>query len=354
MSASIDSARPPRSGEELPADVLGPWLREALGRKGDLVVEQFPSGWSNLTYLLRLGDLELVLRRPPFGNREATAHDMLREHRVLAALSRVWPLAPAPLASCEDPDVLGAPFYVMERRRGVILRRKLPGGVDLTPVLSERLSERFADHLADLHSIDWRGIGLGDLGRPDGYVERQVKGWARRYEKAQTDSWPELDRVVAWLHEERPGESGAALVHNDFKYDNLVLDPRDLTRVVAVLDWEMATVGDPLLDLGTSLAYWVESLDDERWQAVAFGPTNRAGTLGRRALAERWSRRTGIGLDHLVFAYAFGLFKLAVIAQQIYWRWANGHTTDERFAGLNRMVGLIGELAAAAVDRDRV
>lgn len=355
MDQWLDESQPPREGEALDLAKLEPYLREHLPEAGGpLEVEQFPSGFSNLTYLLRAGDLELVLRRPPFGNRVESAHDMGREYRVLAALCEVYPQAPRPYLHCDDESVLGAPFYVMERRRGVILRQETPPGLVLPPILAERLSEAFIDHLALLHTLDHEAAGLGDLGKPEGYVERQVVGWTKRYEKCQTDSWEELDAAAAWLHAHMPAESAAALIHNDYKYDNLVLDPYDLTRILAVLDWEMCTVGDPLMDLGTSLAYWTEATDDAQWRAIAFGPTSLPGSLTRRQLADHYARRTGLDASNLTFYFCYGLVKLAVIVQQIYFRFFNGHTRDERFAKLNQMVGILGRVAAQAIERDAV
>lgn len=355
MNPWLDASRPPRKGEGLELERLEPYLREHLPEiDGPLDVEQFPSGFSNLTYLLRAGDLELVLRRPPFGNRVKSAHDMGREYRVLSRLNAVYPLAPRPYLHCDDESILGAPFYLMERRRGVILRRRLPPGLELSPVLAARLGEAFIDNLATLHNLDFETAGLGDLGRAEGYVERQIAGWTKRYQRVQTDSWTELDQAAAWLHAQPPAEVGAALVHNDYKYDNLVLDPADLTRIVAVLDWEMCTLGDPLMDLGTSLAYWTEAGDDPRWRASGFGPTALPGSPTRRQLAERYSRRTGLDVANLTFYFCFGLFKLAVIVQQIYYRFFKGHTKDPRFAELNEMVGLLGRVAAGAIERDTV
>src|SRR5439155_26326836 len=212
---------------------------------GPLSVEQFPHGHSNLTYLLRRGPSEWVLRRPPFGNQVKTAHDMGREYRVLSKLCTVFPAAPRPYLYCEDESVLGAPFYLMERRSGVVLRKTLPPGLAIDPPTARQLGLALIDNLARLHSLDYRQIGLGDLGKPDGYVSRQVSGWSNRYVQARTDDVPAMERVARWLGEHLPPESAASLIHNDYKYDNLVLDPADLTRVVAVLDWEMATVGDP-------------------------------------------------------------------------------------------------------------
>jgi aminoglycoside phosphotransferase (APT) family kinase protein len=358
---SLDAPAPVRPGEELDLGALAEYLRRRLPEAGvrvaadaELVLEQFPSGWSNLTYLLRFGDLELVLRRPPFGNVVRSAHDMAREHRVLAALAPVWELAPRPYLLCEDEAVIGAPFYVMERVRGVILRRELPAGVELPPMRARELSESLIDGLAGLHGLDYAAAGLGGLGRPEGYARRQVEGWAERYRRARTDDHPALERAAAWLAAHLPAESGAALVHNDYKYDNLVLDPAFLddpgrpARLRAVLDWEMCTVGDPLLDLGTTLGYWVEANDPPEMRAMAMGPTALPGSLTRRELAERYAEKTGADLGDLAFHHAFGLFKIAVIIQQIYARYAAGKTRDSRFAGLDRAVGMFGRMAARA------
>ncbi len=355
MDDWLDAPRPPREGETLDLTKLGPYLAEHLEEvREPLVVEQFPSGFSNLTYLLRAGSTELVLRRPPFGNRVKTAHDMGREYRVLLGLSAVYPPAPKPYLYCEDVSVLGAPFYVMERCRGIVLRRELPSGMTLSPVLARLLCESFVDNLARLHTLDYESAGLAELGKPEGYVERQVRGWAKRYQKAQTDSWPELDQVAAWLHQEMSVETGAGVVHNDYKYDNLVLDPSNLTRILAVLDWEMCTLGDPLMDLGTTLAYWTQADDDPRWRAAGFGPTSLPGSFTRRQLAERYAERTGFDTSNLTFYFCYGLFKLAVVVQQIYYRYFKGHTKDPRFAELNQMVGILGHVAARAIERDEV
>lgn len=355
MDQWLDSSRPIRQGEALDLEKLEPYLRQHLPEMGEpLEIEQFPSGFSNLTYLLRAGDLELVLRRPPFGNRVKSAHDMGREYRVLEGLHPVYPQAPKPYVYCDDEAVLGAPFYVMERRRGVILRRELPDGLELSPVMAERLGESFIDNLATLHNLDYTAAGLGDLGKPQGYVERQIGGWTKRYQNVQTDSWAELDQTAAWLHAHMPDETGAALVHNDYKYDNLLLNPDDLTQITGVLDWEMCTLGDPLMDLGTTLAYWTEANDDPRWRAVSFGPTTLPGSLTRQQVADRYRQQTGLDTSNLTFYFCFGLFKLAVIGQQIYYRFFKGHTRDPRFANLNQMVGLLGQVATQAIERDKI
>jgi aminoglycoside phosphotransferase (APT) family kinase protein len=354
MSCDLDAAARVRPGEELPVATLEAYLAERLpDAAGPLAVEQFPHGHSNLTYLLRKGEQEFVLRRPPFGNQVKSAHDMGREFRVLSRLCAVYPPAPRPLLYCEDDSVLGAPFYVMERRRGVVLRHADTSGLTIDPPTARRLSTALIDNLALLHALDYRAAGLGDLGKPEGYVTRQVTGWINRYANARTDAVPEMDRVAQWLADHTPTESAAALVHNDYKYDNLLLDPADLTRIVAVLDWEMATIGDPLMDLGTTLGYWVEAGDPEPVRAGAFGPTAIRGSLTRQELVARYAEKTGQDVSGMLFYYCFGVYKIAVIVQQIYARYVRGHTRDERFARLNERVAALSRQALLALDTGR-
>ena len=351
----IDGTSPQREGEQLDVERLRVFLREHLADwQGDFVVEQFPRGFSNLTYLIRTREREVVLRRPPLGNVVKTAHDMGREYRVLSRLADVYPLAPRPYVYCDDSDVIGAPFYLMERRCGVVLRDPLPSGLDLNPDVMRRACESLIDNLAELHGVAYESIGLGDLGRPEGYITRQVEGWARRYRAAETEDVPGMDEVAGWLAANRPAESGAALIHNDYKYDNLLLDPGDLARIVAVFDWEMATVGDPLMDLGTTLGYWIQANDPEELHEHTFGPSMLPGNLSRGELISRYEAQTGREVPTPVFYYAFGLFKIAVIVQQIYARFVRGHTADARFARLNRVVAALARQAAAAVEGDRV
>src|SRR6185503_17503372 len=323
---SIDQSVAIRAGEQLPHEALLAYLRKHIpDLDGALSVEQFPSGFSNLTYLLRLGDRELVLRRPPIGAKIKTAHDMGREYRILAHLHPVYSKVPRPLLFCDDESVLGAPFYVMERVKGVILRAQPPRGLDLSVETMRRLSEVFVDNLVEIHSFDYEAAGLGDLGSPQGYVSRQVSGWTKRYYNARTDDVPEIEQLATWLQENLPADSArGSLIHNDYKYDNLVLAPDDLTRVVAVLDWEMATVGDPLMDLGTSLGYWVESTDPEEWQQYGFVLTKLPGNFTRTELVDYYARRSGREIGDPVFYYAYALLKIAGIVQQIYARYQKG------------------------------
>lgn len=340
---SVDQPGAMREGEELDSPSLSTWLA-ANGLEGELRVEQFPAGHSNLTYLVTIGDRELVLRRPPFGAQ--VGHDMGREWRVLTALAE-WDQAPRPVAFCDDEEVLGAPFYLMERRRGVVLRGpKPPAWLDAATTAG--LCRAFASTLAEIHDMNLAAIGLDGFGRPQGYVERQVSGWAVRYQRAATSAVPAMDEVIAWLEANRPPDSGGALIHNDFKFDNLVLESADPTRIVGVLDWEMATVGDPLMDLGTSLAYWVEAADPPELQRLAFGPSAAAGAPDRAGLVELYQAASGRAVDEPVFYYVYGLFKLAVIVQQIYYRYHHGYTSDSRFARMEGMVAVLADTAHRA------
>jgi aminoglycoside phosphotransferase (APT) family kinase protein len=339
--------RPVSPGEGMDTSALGTLLEARLpGVTGPFTLEQFTGGYSNLTYLVRAGDRELVLRRPPFGaSAIKSGHDMAREFRVLSALSGVYRRAPRPLFYCEAAESpTGAPFYVMERVEGVVLRPPLPSTASIGPNVMRRLSLAFVDALAELHEVDFRAAGLGDFGRTEGYLVRQVAGWTERYERAKTDDVPDIGRLAQWLADNIPPGQPAALIHNDFKYDNLVLDSTDLSRIRAVLDWEMATVGDPLADLGTSLAYWLQPDDPEELLALGIGLTTLPGNLTRAEVVARYAERTGRDTSSMRFHYALALLKVAVIAQQIYYRHKLGFTNDARFGSL---IVAVRALAAA-------
>jgi aminoglycoside phosphotransferase (APT) family kinase protein len=354
MPQILDEPSPVRPDSSFDVSALATWLRAQKGGfEGEPELLQFGRGFSNLTYLVRFGSRELVVRRAPPGIKIKSAHDMGREFRILSALAPTWSKAPRPIAHCDDPSVIGTPFYLMERVRGVILRARAADGLVLDEPTMRRVAESTCDTLAEIHTLDWRAVGLGELGKPEGYVDRQVRGWADRWRKARTDDVPEVERLGAWLEEHRPPESGATLVHNDFKYDNVVLAP-DLSGVVAVLDWEMATIGDPLMDLGTALGYWVEAGDPPVSQLATFGPTNRPGNLTRSEFVERWSRATGRDGSNVLFYYAFALFKLAVITQQLYKRWVDGLTKEDRYSGMLIGVRALATTALLAVDKGRI
>jgi aminoglycoside phosphotransferase (APT) family kinase protein len=321
------------------------------GLVGPATVRQFHSGFSNLTYLIGMGDTELVLRRPPFGKKAQTAHDMSREYRLLRALKPVFPHVPQPLAYCDDPSVMDAPFYVMERMRGVILRKELPESLVLGEPDADRLCQRWVDALGDLHGLDYRACGLADLGNPDGYVARQVHGWSKRFRDARTDDVPDFEPVMAWLGASMPPDyPKPALIHNDYKFDNVILDPADLTRIIGVLDWEMATIGDPLMDLGASLGYWVEPDDSDELKLIRTLPTLSPGMLTRRQIVALYEEKTGATIENFAWYYCFGLFRLAVIAQQIYYRYFHGQTTDKRFAMLGFAVGILEKAAVRVIE----
>src|SRR5215469_8148672 len=264
-----------RPGEELDLSKLDPFLRRHFpDLLGSLRVRQFLSGHSNLTYSIQLGDHQIILRRPPFGSKVKSAHDMGREFRVLSKLHIAYPPAPRVLLYCDDESVLGAPFYLMEPISGIILRRDPPSGLPFSPDAARSVCESLVDNLARLHAIDYTAIGLGDFGKPAGYIERQVQGWIERYHSSKTHDYPEVEKLSTWMREHLPISGNPALIHNDYKFDNVVLDPGDLTRIIGVLDWEMSTIGDPLSDLGTTLAYWVNVDDPNELQNLRWGPTN--------------------------------------------------------------------------------
>jgi len=331
-----------RPGEELNLEKLEAFLRGHFpDQREAFSVKQFPSGHSNLTYSVRLGGREMVLRRPPFGSKVKSAHDMGREFRVLSKLHAVYPPAPKALLYCEDESVLGAPFYVMEPVSGIILRRDPPPGLAFSPATARQLCESFVDNLARLHSIDYAAVGLGDFGKPIGYTGRQVQGWIERYHGSETHEYPEVEKLSAWMRENLPASRNATLIHNDYKFDNVVLDPGDLSKIIGVLDWEMSTIGDPLSDLGTMLAYWVNAGDPGELQKLRWGPTNYPGGMTRSEAVERYAQASGRGVDHMVFYLAFARFKLAVIVQQIYYRYHQGLTKDARFAAMAGVVEIL-------------
>ncbi len=342
----IDAPRAVRSEETLRLPALAPYLQTAVPGFGKIIsVAQFPGGFSNLTYLLQTDSgTEYVLRRPPVGANIKSAHDMGREYRVLKALQPFYAKIPAPYCLEETGEIIGAPFYVMERVKGIILRAKDAAQPELTPSLLRALSEKLVDNLADLHALDIEKTGLIQLGKPDGYVERQVEGWIKRYAAAQTDEITDMTDTAAWMRAHLPRAQKPAFLHNDYKYDNVVLNPENWTEILAVLDWEMSTVGDPLMDLGAMLAYWSEPGDGDAMRQ--FNLTWREGNLTRREVIDRYALRTGRDMTDISFYYVFGLFKNAVIAQQIYARWKQGHSEDARFGELIYWVKELAGMAA--------
>ncbi|MEM7656438.1 MAG: phosphotransferase family protein [Bacteroidota bacterium] len=350
---SLDQASNIRNGEELPLEALNAYLSQQLESfEGISALKQFPGGYSNLTYFLQSGDQEYVLRRPPFGANIKSAHDMGREYKVLSHLKGHYDKIPMPFLHCEDEAIIGAPFYLMERVQGVIMRPSRPPKPLPEPSLMRGISESIIDNLVALHALDLEETGLGKLGKPEGYTERQVSGWIRRYQKAKTDDIPAMDQLSEYMEGNLPEAPAPAFIHNDFKYDNLVLDPEDLTQVKAVLDWEMSTVGNPLMDLGTSMAYWVEKTDSPALHM--FNLTALPGNLSRLEALERYAEKSGRDLSDILFYFVYACYKLAVIIQQIYARYVAGHTKDPRFAALIHVVQACSDTGVKALQYGRI
>jgi aminoglycoside phosphotransferase (APT) family kinase protein len=329
-----------REDEDFDRDAAERYMREHIEGlpEGKLEVWQFPSGASNLTYLVKIGDWEGVLRRPPLGPVPPKAHDMERESTLLMKIHEAFTLAPRPYFFTDDESIIGAQFYVMERRKGVIVDDEFPEGVEPTEELCRGMSRMVADTLVELHAVDWREAGLEDLGRPEGFLQRQVKGWIGRYDEAKTEEIEEVGPLTDWLTKDIPESPDPTIVHNDYKLNNLVLNPDDLTEVRAVLDWEMTTIGDPLFDLAVSLSYWVEPADPQELKEVLPTVTDTPGFITRKEFIGYYAEKSGRDLSRMHWYMVFGYFKLAVILQQIYARWDRGQTKDERFANFNERV----------------
>ena len=339
---------PIRADEGLDAKRLEAYLRGRLpGAKGPLTIGQFGGGHANLTYLLRFGETEFVLRRPPLGPIVASSHDMSREHRVLSRLHRVFDLAPECYLLCEDAAVIGAEFMVMERRVGRVIRGDLPARFLGDPACARRIGEMLIDSLAAFHRVDAAACGLGDLGRPEGFVARQLDGWSERWRQAKDRDTPAMDRLISWLESKRPDSSQITLIHNDYKLDNMLVRIDKPDRAVALLDWDMCTRGDPLMDLGYLLNYWVEPGDPHSWRAAAAMPTWRDGFPSRAEATARYGEQTGFALHDLNWYHIFGAFKIAVILQQIHIRWLRGQTQDQRFADMGTRVATLIEKGLA-------
>ena len=338
-----------RPGEEIDARLLADYLRGKLdGVESAVSIEQFPGGHSNLTYLLCAGDREYVLRRPPLGPVAPKAHDMAREYSVLRAVHPVFPAAPEVFHLCEDPAVIGAIFFIMERRRGVVLRGDVPAEYAAAPEFGRRVSQAFVDSLAALHKVDVSRILLG---KPAGFLDRQVRGWAERWERSKTEEIADMTNLIRWLIERMPDSGPATLVHNDYKLDNLMLDAADPGRVEAVLDWEMTTVGDPLVDLGCTLCYWTQPDDVVGRRSAISEVTAQPGWFTRAQLVDEYARQTGRDVSLAPYYEVFGIFKVAVVLQQIYFRYKRGQTRDERFAQFDARVRALIDAAVAVAER---
>ena len=337
---------PVRPDEKFDTTALAAYLVGRLpGSDSPLTVRQFGGGAANLTYLLDYGTAEYVLRRPPLGPVAASAHDMAREYRVLSVLHRAFPLAPRAFLFCDDTTIIGAPFFIMERRQGVVVRRTMPDAYAGVPDAARRMSEALIDALAAFHAVDYEALGLADLGKPEGFLARQIEGWYRRWQAAKTADLADMDAVYAWLRANRPAGAGVSLVHNDYKLDNAMLAAGDPGRVVAIFDWDMCTLGDPLADLGALLTYWTEPADPPYLQATAMMPLGQPGFLSRAELVARYAAKSGRAVNDIAFYHTLGLFRLTVIVAQIYIRYVRGQTQDPRFAAMEMMIPALARRA---------
>ncbi len=339
-----------RTDEQFNEQKLAAYLHGCLpDTENRLTVRQFGGGAANLTYLLDYGTHQYVLRRPPLGPVAKKAHDMGREYKVLSVLYKAFPYAPRAFLFCEETAVIGAPFFIMERKQGVVVRRTLPPPFAAIPNAPRCMSAALVDALAQFHAVDYEAIGLGDLGEPTGFIARQVEGWYKRWQAAQTAVLPEMDEVYAWLKANQPRTTQFSLVHNDYKLDNVMLAADDPGRIVAIFDWDMCTLGDPLSDVGALLAYWTEPTDPEAMRGMAMMPTGDLGFLTRTELVARYARVSGRSVADIHFYHALALFRVAVIIAQIYTRFARGQTQDKRFAAFGPMVPLMARAALTVV-----
>jgi aminoglycoside phosphotransferase (APT) family kinase protein len=341
-----------RPDERFDGARLQAWLRDKLpGADHPLTVRQFTGGVANLTYLLDFGEHQYVLRRPPLGPVAKHAHDMAREYKGLSALYRVFPKAPRAWLFCEDVEVIGSQFLIVERRQGVVVRKFIPPEFADFPDAPQRMSRALIETLAEFHAVDYDALGLGDLGRPEGFISRQIEGWRKRWLAAKTEDLPIMEEVYAWLKANQPPSPPPTLVHNDYKLDNVMFAPDDPGQIIAVFDWDMCTLGDPFSDLGALLTYWTEPGDAPYMQAIAQMPVGDARFWTRAHLVERYAELSGRDISDVHFYHALGLFRLTVIAAQIYIRYARGQTQDQRFAGLGALIPLIARAAKDAATR---
>lgn len=354
--ALTDQTSHVRAGEELPTEVIDKYLKAHIsGLSGSPNISQFPGGASNLTYLLEYPSQELVLRRPPFGHKAKSAHDMGREYRILNQLNAGFPYCPKAYVHCTDEAVIGAEFYVMERVKGIILREDMPAELGFSADQTTALCKSFIDKFVELHNVDYKACGLGDLGKPEGYVQRQIEGWIDRYERAATSDAPGWAPVKAWLREKMPADHHKpGIVHNDYRLDNVILNPDNPMEIIGVLDWEMTTIGDPLMDLGNTLAYWIEATDPAPMQLIRRQPSNAPGMLTRQQFVEYYAEQAGIRIDNFDYYYTYGLFRLAAIVQQIYYRYFHGQTQDKRFAKFVQMNALLEQVSLHVINNSKL
>ncbi len=344
-----------RTGDELDLGKVDEFTRSHVpDLKGSLHIQQFKDGASNLTYLLSYENRDLILRRPPRGHISKNAHDMGREYRVMSALKKFFPYVPEMIAYSEDASVVDSPFYLMDRIKGTVLRNDYPKGFSLAADQATVLNRTLIDVLVQLHQIDYKSAGLEDLGKGEGYIPRQIEGWYKRYSHVETDDAPDLKPIYRWLKEQMPEQVGVCLIHNDYRFDNVVLDEHDPSRIVGVLDWEMSTLGDPLMDLGNSLAYWIEAGDPPELQKLKRQPSNQPGMLSRRAFLDYYQEKSGLDLSGFAYYLVYGYFRLIGVIQQLYYRYKEGKTKDPRFANVVQINHLYSKLCHNLIDKGKI
>lgn len=345
--SSENAAVDVRKGDELDLAAVDVALKKNVaGLSGTPTVKQYPSGASNLTYALEYPDRSLVLRRPPTGTRPKSGHDMHREYRIMTELAPAFSAVPKTLYYTDDESIIGAEFYVMDRTEGHLIHNDIPKDWGWGEAEGRALCEEFFTKLVDLHGVDYEAIGLGDFGKPEGYVSRQILGWNRRYEKAWTEDVQKFDDVRDWLEANMPKtERGAAVVHGDYRIDNCILNKDDPTKIEAVLDWEISALGDPMMDLGNTLSYWIEADDPEFMHMMVRQPSKAPGMMTRQEILDFYAAKSGADVSGFQFYYVYGIFRLAVIIQQIYYRFYHGQTDNQRFKDYGQMVNALGDLA---------
>ena len=340
-----------RTDEMFDETAVADFLKGKLpGSENALTVRQFGGGAANLTYLLDYGSHEYVLRRPPLGPVAKSAHDMSREYKVLSVLHQAFPYAPQAFLYCGDRELIGADFFVMERRHGTVVRRSIPKHFSQIEGAARRMSGALVDALADFHAVDYEALGLSDLGKPQGFVERQIEGWYKRWQAAKVDDLEDMDTAYHWLRGNIPASMDATLVHNDYKLDNVMLDSSDPGKMVSIFDWDMCTLGDPMCDLGSLLCYWTEPSDPPHFQAMTMMPVGDMGFMTRRELVDRYAEKSGRSIHNINFYHALGLFRLTVIIAQIYIRFKRGQTQDQRFAWFGERIPMMAQAAVEVMN----
>ena len=350
----IDKATKIRQGEEINSSNLQEYLTKILSIKGNIEISQFPNGFSNLTYLIKIDKDEFVLRRPPHGAKIKTGHDMFREFNILSKLFPFFNKIPKVISYCEDVKVIGAPFYLMEKINGVIIRgnSKIINKLDKDSM--GEIANNFINNFVELHSIDIHKSKLNEIGKIDGYNLRQIKGWIKRYNNSIVSECANLEKAAKWLLNNIPEESSASLIHNDYKYDNIVLNSKNINKIISVLDWEMSTIGDPLMDLGTTLGYWINHNDPDFMKKLNLNPSSVEGNPTRDQFVNQYALKAKININNLTFYYVYGLFKIAVIIQQIYFIYNNGLTKDIRVKNLNLWIEELGLIASQSIDKKKL